>query len=125
MSTRANIIIKERVNGKFQNEVILYSHYDGYPEGVGEDLEDTIENFRYEMCEHNIAKLIAIIMSSKDFNYKYTDALHGDIEYLYEIIFDKENKQFEYNIYKINDFPYDSNEYKNNVVIKSEVFEIV
>ena len=39
MSTRCNVIIKEYDGNFFQ----LYHHHDGYPEGVGADLEEYIK----------------------------------------------------------------------------------
>lgn len=77
MSTRAHIRI---IDGKEQ--IQLYHHFDGYPEGVGADLKEFLE-------KKNIwnGEIIAneLIKSKEDDGYEVTTCLHGDEEYIYVI----------------------------------------
>ena len=68
MSTRANVIVK-----KGDRELIFYRHCDGYPSGLGEDLEKSI-------VSDPTFTLFNII---EDCDLELTDSIHGDIEYLY------------------------------------------
>ena len=103
MSTRANIIIKENTTG---TEVVLYSHYDGYPNGVGLYLKNTISKFcDFEKDHINPTNLTAAIMSSNTFNYEceydtYNTPIHGDIEYLYIIEIGLRNQDVKLACYK-------------------------
>lgn len=82
MSTRCNVIIKER-SGKFFQ---LYHHHDGYPEGVGADLEDYIEQMGND-CLVDGKKFSDFLCDPKrddEYEYEGTNICpHGDIEYLY------------------------------------------
>ena len=89
MGTRANIILREN-----SDEKILYSHYDGYiVDGVGEMLEEFIWNFigsgmditRPVIEELHVRLINKIHPNPEIFTLKDTDAIHGDIEYLYII----------------------------------------
>ena len=72
--TRANVIVK-----KGDRELIFYRHYDGYPEGLGEDLKQCfVPDPTYTLF--NIIEYC---------NLEITDSIHGDIEYLYTIDLDK------------------------------------
>lgn len=121
MATRANIIIRENMSG---TEVVLYSHYDGYPEGVGQDLKNTLSDFcQTEKWSINPSNLTAAIMTSEQFNYKYEHRsyhtslpIHGDIEYLYIIEIGLRNQDVKLACYKAPEFGSDMwkrNEYWN------------
>lgn len=106
MATRANIIIRENMSG---TEVVLYSHYDGYPECVGQDLKNTLSDFcQTEKWSINPSNLTAAIMSSTDFHYEYEyknkseeiSPIHGDIEYLYIIEIGLRNQDVKLACYK-------------------------
>ena len=106
MATRANIIIRENMS---DTEVVLYSHYDGYPDGVGLDLKNTISKFcNFEKWHINPTNLTAAIMTSNTFNYIYEyknkseeiSPIHGDIEYLYIIEIGLRNQDVKLACYK-------------------------
>ena len=84
MSTRCNVIVKEN-DGKFFQ---LYHHHDGYPEGVGADLEEYIEQMDDE-CLVDGKKFVDFLCDPKrDDEYEYEGinvCPHSDIEYLYII----------------------------------------
>lgn len=71
MSTRANVIIR-----KGDRHLIFYRHCDGYPKGLGVDLECCINPYNPLETLFNILE---------DCNLEITDSIHGDIEYLYTI----------------------------------------
>lgn len=73
MATRANIIVRH--NG--QEVATFYKHYDGYPEGLGEQLKDAFKD-----CKGSRDTLRCI---SKIDEVELTEGTHGDIEYLYHI----------------------------------------
>lgn len=82
MSTRCNILVKD----KGYNDIILYHHQDGYPEGVGADL---VERFK-ELFSRKGNYIFAIVLANKlikdsEDEYEVTNCIHGDIEYLYTI----------------------------------------
>ena len=77
MSTRCNIIIKE----KDKEPIYVYHHFDGYPEGVGSELKKILST---EYTNNTIsAKEIEQFLYDYDSQYEKTDGIHGDIEYLY------------------------------------------
>lgn len=94
MSTRCQI----KVEGE---EVMLYKHCDGYPEGVLPALEDVVAWFRQERGFWDGSYLLARIgqrfMNDSDnvrndpdarisaTGYGYDIHEHGDIEYLYTV----------------------------------------
>lgn len=82
MSTRCNIIVKNKTE-----QAILYHHHDGYPEGVGVALLTKVTPLLKDNRYYNDVEDIvnALIKDKDDDEYEYTAALHGDIEYLYEI----------------------------------------
>ena len=93
MATRSNIVIK---SGK--KKTYLYHHWDGYPEGVGEDLKNYLQNRNKEMNGEEITKELLDGIEGKlgdekdegkDKAYKKTDGIHGDVEYIYTIDTDK------------------------------------
>lgn len=80
MSTRCNIIVRGK--GK---RVTIYRHYDGYPEGAGEDLQAALsESGTQYVCEF-ATKLIQRQYDGGGFIYELTDGIHQDIEYLYVV----------------------------------------
>lgn len=85
MATRANIVIKA---GK--KKIYLYHHYDGYPEGIGKDLQAFIEkqNGNFEPNELQ-KKILDGEVNGKDDKYEETDGIHSDVEYIYTIDADK------------------------------------
>ena len=80
MSTRSQIKVIAR--GK---EVMLYHHSDGYPEGVGYCLLKLLQK------NHNgwLASEIVTNMV-RNGRFEITFGKHSDIEYYYELNFDKE-----------------------------------
>ena len=82
MSTRCNIIIKE----KNEEPLIIYHHHDGYPEGVGAELKNVISERINSICgcKGTIKKyILSRILYDVSHQYEETDSIHGDIEYLY------------------------------------------
>ena len=84
MSTRCNVIVKEN-DGKFFQ---LYHHHDGYPEGVGADLEEYIKQMDDD-CLVDGKKFLDFLCDPKrddEYEYEGTNICpHRDIEYLYYI----------------------------------------
>jgi hypothetical protein len=79
MSTRAHIIIKE-----WDNQIHLYHHCDGYPEGIGIDLKNIIHKLA-EDPEYRTRDLIQGKLIPGDDSYAPALCLHGDEEYVYVI----------------------------------------
>ena len=75
MSTRATIRFAMREEGVTFNEhpkkwhAQFYKHHDGYPEGLGLDIADSILNY---------SKL-------DNWELEHVDVVHGDIEYMYYV----------------------------------------
>lgn len=84
MSTRCNVIIKEQSDKFFQ----LYHHHDGYPEGVGMNLEEYMEIMPDE-CFTDGEKFADFLCDPRlhdEYEYEGTNICpHSDIEYLYII----------------------------------------
>lgn len=78
MSTRSQV--KVIFKGK---EVILYHHCDGYPEGVGFCLLKIMDKFK----KTNDRMIINDMVKKGDFEITFGN--HCDIEYYYELNFDK------------------------------------
>jgi len=82
MSTRANIKIIEG-----DKVTWLYHHWDGYPTYLGAFLSyrcnKWLNNKNYYMDTCDIVN--KLIKDKADNGFEYTDQMHGDIEYLYEI----------------------------------------
>lgn len=78
MSTRANILITNAQG----NESTLYHHHDGYPEGVGRELQRILRHITDEI--ENPDSMAAFI-TLQDPTYEPTEGIHGDIDYLYTI----------------------------------------
>lgn len=83
MSTRCQI--KVIANGK---ELMLYHHCDGYPEGVGMCLLKLMERYKDGKQYRSDADDLLNLMITKG-DFEITFANHGDIEFLYEMNFDK------------------------------------
>jgi hypothetical protein len=84
MSTRANVILK-----KGERKVYLYRHCDGYPDGLGQDLQEAMDS----TPEDTILNILEID------GIELTTGIHGDVEYIYIVNLDinKINIQDEYN----------------------------
>ena len=93
MSTRCNIIIKDGAE-----RIYLYHHHDGYPMGVGTELQDYLqrkwgESWRSYWCGTSIANDLVkghinyplAKEPHEDDEYEVTYGLHGDVEYVYVI----------------------------------------
>lgn len=90
MSTRANIVIKK--GNDFQQ---MYHHHDGYPSGVGIELQEfTQEILRDEKKDELLQSPLSLAqaLAKMDNSYELEDTLnlHSDIEYLYVIDMDME-----------------------------------
>ncbi|MCQ2976122.1 MAG: hypothetical protein MJ211_15080 [Bacteroidales bacterium] len=101
MSTRCNIVVKYNTIGN-----ILYCHYDGYPEGVGKQLENillrdvrewTIETLTNKLVNETIAE--------------FDNVMHKDIDFMYEI----DIKEKTLKCYKID---INNKDYSYNALIK-------
>ena len=85
MSTRCNIIIKDR-----RDRIILYHHHDGYPSGVGSDLKKFLATFQdWQIRQHGHWKITNDLVKNNaglnDDEYEISPRLHGDIDYCYVI----------------------------------------
>lgn len=79
MATRANI----KIIGESYQTTILYRHCDGYPSGLGVELNNFVSNNGYEPI-YTDAYANEIIKSLGD-DIEFTTRIHGDINYLYVI----------------------------------------
>ena len=81
MATRCNIIIKRENEPMFQ----LYHHWDGYTDGVGNELLDMLQSKSTE----NTQVVIDHILQDDGYEYEGVNGeeckLHADIDYLYVI----------------------------------------
>ena len=75
MSTRAAIIIKDS-----KSKYNVYHHCDGYPEGVGKELERVYRN-----CDLIDATEAKKRLLEYDNEYEDTDCIHSDEEYIYVV----------------------------------------
>ena len=100
MSTRACIKIKEKVCINYDDKhltecvITLYHHSDGYPEGVGADLKeyinDVVSKWACGWSPEDIATDLVRGVIKKgdgtpDLGYEVAICEHGDCEYGYEI----------------------------------------
>lgn len=117
MSTRCEIIIKDyetdKSTGKTHKwKVTLYHHCDGYPNGVGKFLMDTV--YPKLMSSNNVdINVIAnlLIKNKEDNGFELTCYKHIDIEYRYVIDIPKKEimcYEGQYNSWK-----------RNNIVFKA------
>lgn len=89
MSTRANIFIRDNYHD--HDKEVLYHHCDGYPKGVGRDLENILKKFGKEYPDALLTKILVaeyICQSNSDFRIT-TPYMAGDAEYIYEIDLEK------------------------------------
>ena len=93
MSTRCNIIIKDGAE-----RIYLYHHHDGYPLGVGTELQDYLQRkwgeswrtcwYGTSIANHLVKGHINYPLAQEpheDDEYEVTYGLHGDVEYVYVI----------------------------------------
>jgi hypothetical protein len=88
MSTRANVVI---IYG--ESRVYIYRHHDGYPAGLGVDLARKVQ-----AAGHNPSKLVESLLAERYEQqsyetapksvYELTTDIHGDIEYVYRVVFE-------------------------------------
>ena len=91
MSTRCNIIVKAK--GK---KITLYHHWDGYLEGVGQDLVNKFKNMFIDNNKCYWIHVVNMLVKDKtDDGYEISDGIHGDIEYLYTIDTDKKTLKYQ------------------------------
>ena len=96
MSTRATIRFATREDGVSFSEhpekihAQFYVHSDGYPEGLGLQIADSIENY----CKVN------------NWEIESLDAKHGDLEYIY-YVWQKPNDSTWISIFEVNVFNMD------------------
>lgn len=87
MSTRATICIKE----KDSQDIWVYHHCDGYPNGVGSDLKKYLNTLKYRWIACEIANdLIKDRVNLEDDGYELTSGQHGDEVYGYLIDCDEQ-----------------------------------
>lgn len=99
MSTRCTILIK---NESEKEEVRLYHHHDGYPEGVGESLkrflEKKIAKHLWSVSQWDVYQMANQLIKGEckyrdeadpDMGYELTSGQHGDENYGYIIDCDK------------------------------------
>ena len=112
MSTRATILIKSK---KQNEQVRIYHHFDGYPEGVGADLKGYLKTLQwwdvYDMANDLIKGKCGIVDRKPDMGYDLTSCQHGDEEYAYLI--DCDNKTLK--CYKVG---WDEFEWKEENVVE-------
>jgi hypothetical protein len=114
MSTRANISLQWKTTGESFRppaiEVMLYRHYDGYPDELGADIAGKIlDQFRdhrkrmegkangyYAGPKVDFSKLVRDFLNDSESyldeqrnTYEITTGIHGDIEHHYEVILGK------------------------------------
>lgn len=78
MSTRAHILVKGG-----SEKFYLYHHHDGYPEGVGKNLKNYLNNLKWTWYPDDIVN--DLVKGHIDEGYEITSCMHGDEEYLYLI----------------------------------------
>lgn len=94
MSTRCNIIITEE--GK-SPKVYLYQHHDGYPDGVGKEFREMVGKYISDHCDWSADSLSKYVVKA-DPSYRYTEGVHGDVEYIYTLSINQ--GEFDYACYK-------------------------
>lgn len=85
MSTRCNILIEQVLNN-CELQVIMYHHCDGYPEGVGAQLEEILSSHKFATPYHVGTFLFDLPKPTKySSGYEFAVQYAGDIEYVYTI----------------------------------------
>lgn len=92
MSTRSNIILSNNRGEK----VFLYHHCDGYPEGVGHELRDFLNEAGEDFMD---IRILAFFIHLRHPTYELVSHISGDIEYLYE--FNVDERRLRYKHYDI------------------------
>lgn len=124
MSTRANIFYN-RINDSEHNienrkpfydgeTEFFYSHCDGYPEGVGQDLKDIIA---YQVESKTEKPLIERLYEY----FEETNSVHSDINYLYAVT--ESNTEIMYQCFKYDMF--DKRPDYQNIIITEKPLETV
>ena len=94
MATRCNVILKDSKN---DSKVYLYRHWDGYPGETGADLiKHLVPALDAKNGQRGFRAMLTSLVNAKrggegrdhdQPQYEVTDAIHGDIEHLYELSF--------------------------------------
>ena len=80
MSTRCNIRVYDY---RDKSSLWIYHHHDGYPAGVGKELEQFLSTGGNRLLSpNNMFKALCYIYGEE---YKATSCRHGDISYMYDI----------------------------------------
>ena len=88
MSTRCNIICKiKRAGEDAQQFAVLYHHCDGYPDGVGYNLIERLEEASGIQRWH-AGSFVTELVKDPYGDYEITTGLHLDVEYVYTILFE-------------------------------------
>lgn len=90
MATRANVRVEQ--GERVQN---FYHHWNGYPQGVGRDLEKMLRGKETWDFDEICAELKSGIVDP-NCPFEPSDSPHGDIEYDYTISCDKRTLVFHY-----------------------------
>ena len=86
MATRSNIVIRDEFG-----DIILYHHYDGYPETVGARVKQTFSDKLangFASAERIAKELVCLTKVEEDgytWDFVPTTSIHADIQYLYLI----------------------------------------
>jgi hypothetical protein len=94
MSTRCNLVVRDGRG----DSLIFYRHCDGYPAGVARTLGEFVERVRLDKIRKDVEQACGwlIVLGREEYlphndpgwkvgTWEPSVALHGDIEYLYEI----------------------------------------
>lgn len=92
MSTRSNIVFSNKRGEK----VFLYHQCDGYPEGVGHQLRDLLNEAGEDFMD---IIMLAFFIHLRNPTYELVSRISGDIEYLYE--FNVNERRLRYKHYDI------------------------
>jgi len=119
MSTRCHIIVKE--NNK---ETFIYHHHDGYPSGVGAELEGLLAKCEHANDFNDLVDRIELLGGG----YEIDEGIHGDEEFIYTITVDNNSC-----ILKCEEYPdelivyekkYGKNKYNKEEILKIyKIFE--
>jgi hypothetical protein len=82
MSTRATILVHAEQGKEFCR---LYHHCDGYPEGVGNDLQNYLKQYAKDESADIETVVNELIKNKQDAGYEFTTCIHGDEEFFYDI----------------------------------------
>ena len=85
MSTRCNIRVYDC---RDKSSLWIYHHHDGYPAGVGKELEQFLSSGGNRLLSPN--KMFKALRYIYGEEYKATSRRHGDISYMYDIEINEE-----------------------------------